>query len=339
MPVILYRDVNFAGPSVRLQPGFFSGRDDLEGKTRGSSYGEDLSDEISSVRVDSGYIAVLYGGFGPSASGGGARTLVGPTEIADLGTIGMNDAVSSAEVFMYTNSQSVAVPRDFGVTLYETTRYGSQPWFGGIHIGQGDYDRTRLDSDEVKIGAGGIQAVCVGPNTLVILYEGATFDSTLDSVVLGPGQCVSDVQSLGMTSGSTSKINSVRVLYASVSGLGASDSGLSSIAQGPTPLQRAIDAMGPGLSRRVGGQEEPKRPIFVVMKAGGLAPAARGRDSAAAAAGKDPSALRMSDRMFYLVLLVLLVVIVAILAPGQSAQKMAATHGAAAPNRTDVRDH
>ena len=172
MPVILYRDANYAGSSIRLQPGFYSGRDELQGGTRGSSYEEDLSNEISSIRVDAGYIAVLYAGLSASASGGGARTIVGPSEIPDLSAVGMNDKTSAVQVYMFEEASS-ALPRDFGVSLHNTT-YGASSAgshrVGGIHIGQGSYDRTRLDSDEVKIGSSGVRGLCVGPNTLAILY-------------------------------------------------------------------------------------------------------------------------------------------------------------------------
>lgn len=205
MPVYLYKDKNFQGPVVRLQPGFYSGRR-LEGTVRNSSYGEDLNNEISSVRVDRGYVAVLYNSLSDTASSG-ARTLVGPTEVPDLDAIGINDSTSYVSVFMYDDS-SPAIPRDFGVTLYSGVgRTGMQ-----THIGQGAFDRDRLDSDEVDVPR--IQSLCVGKNTLVILYEGKNFESTLDSVAIAGEKCVNDVDSIGMYGDNmTEKIGSIRVLY------------------------------------------------------------------------------------------------------------------------------
>lgn len=217
MPVILYRDKNFEGPAARLQPGFYSGRDELEGKVRGSSYGEDLDNEASSVRVDEGYVAVLFGGYSRSASGGGARTLVGPAEVADLGTIGMDDAVSSVQVLMYrpyASSDLGATPRDFGVKLYTSLRLGGT----AVRLGQGDYSRGRLDSDEIKLPSSGAQSLCVAEGTIAILYAGNNFETNQNSVVVGPGTCVQDVDSIGMLDSATGKpaINSVRVLYAAL---------------------------------------------------------------------------------------------------------------------------
>ena len=238
MPVLLYRDKNFEGPVIRLQPGFYSGRKDLEGTTRGSSYGEDLDNEISSVRVDQGYIAVLYGGYGESASSGGARTLVGPTEVADLSVIGMNDKASSIKVILYEPFQA-AIPRDFGVTLFNNV-HQARPGSSGIHLGQGDFDRTRLDSDEVLLGSSGVQSLCVGPNTIAVLYEGATFDSTLDSVLIGPNTCVQDVADIGMEQGGGSKVNSIRVLYAAVPTAAGTPT---SVASGLSTWERAMQSL------------------------------------------------------------------------------------------------
>ena len=238
MPVLLYRDKNFEGPVIRLQPGFYSGRKDLEGTTRGSSYGEDLDNKISSVRVDQGYIAVLYGGYSESASSGGARTLVGPTEVADLSVIGMNDKASSIKVILFEPFRA-AIPRDFGVTLFNNV-HQARPGSSGIHLGQGDYERTRLDSDEVLLGSNGVQSLCVGPNTIAVLYEGATFDSTLDSVLIGPNTCVQDVADIGMENGGGSKINSIRVLYAAVP---TTPGAPASVASGLSTWDRAMQSL------------------------------------------------------------------------------------------------
>lgn len=247
MPVILYRDANFAGPIVRLQPGFYSGRRDLEGAVRGSSTGEDLDNQISSIRVDNGYIAVLFGGYSASASGG-ARTLIGPTDVPDLAAVGMDDKTSAVQVLMFEPFSS-AVPRDFGVTLYsDTYKSGTQ-----VHIGQGSFDRARLDSDEIKLGPRGVQSLCVGPNTIAVLYEGNTFESTLDSVVVGPGTCVPDVEQLGMIGSSgVPRISSIRVLYAAATPSG----GHASVSTGLSPWERAMATLGtPAYSQRAPGAQ------------------------------------------------------------------------------------
>lgn len=237
MPVILYRDVDFGGPQVRLQPGFFSGRDDLEGSVRGSRTGETLDNNLMSVRVDQGYIAVLFGGYSVSASGG-ARTLIGPTSVADLAAVGMDAKVSAIQVMMF-EPYLAAVPRDFGVTLYSGTNKSGLR----IHLGQGDHDRARLDSDEVKIGASGIQSLCVGADTLAILYAGHSFESSLDSLVVKPNTCVEDLDRLGMLGDNgLSRVNSIRVLYAAQYPRTQRPAG-AGVSGGPSPWDRAIRLM------------------------------------------------------------------------------------------------
>lgn len=236
MPVVLYKDKNFNGPNLRLQPGFYSGRRDLEGTTRGSSSGEDLNNQISSIRVDNGYIAVIYSGMSPTPGGlaGGARALIGPAEIPDLGAVGMDDKTSSIRVLMFEPFRS-ATPRDFGVTLYHHAH--PRPGGGGIHIGQGNFDKNRLQSDEVKVNSGGVRAMCVGPSTIAVLYEGSNFETTLNSTVVLPGECIADISDLKLSStGDDSGINSIRVLYAAESG--------NSVAIGETPFQRAVSTLG-----------------------------------------------------------------------------------------------
>ena len=238
MPVTLYRDANFEGPFLKLQPGFFSGERDLRGGTRGSSQDENLDNKISSVRVDNGYIAVLYGGLSASARSG-SRVLIGPAEVADLGAVGMDDKTSSIRVVTYQPYVS-AVPRDFGVTLSES--FGPTPSFG-IRIGQGSYDRARLDSEEVRLNGRGVMSLCVGPSTLAVLHEGGDFESTQNSVLILPNTCVDDVGDIGMLGDDgNSKINSIQVLYATV--------GEPAVVSGETAMQRAVRTIGSGVGSR-----------------------------------------------------------------------------------------
>ncbi len=233
MPVILYRDTNFEGPAVRLQPGFHSGYRALEGTVRGATNGEDLSREVSSIRVEDRYVAVLYGGLSDSASSG-ARTLVGPTEIPDLGAVGMDDKTASVQVYLYS-PYLAAVPRDFGVKLYSSTNLMGMK----TELGQGDYNRARLESDEVNMRSP-VQSLCVGNNTLVILYSGGSFESTEDSVAIAGPRCIADVDSIGMYGDNiTPKIRSVRILYTAVA-----DTNAPSISRGLSAGERATRTLG-----------------------------------------------------------------------------------------------
>jgi hypothetical protein len=202
MPVIAYQDINFQGLHARLQPGFYSGRD-LQGYRQGSTSGEDLDNMISSIRVDPGYIAVIYVGQSASATSG-ARALVGPIEYADLGVIGMDDRISAVQVLTFQTYLSAA-PRDFGVTIY------SQAYKGGRNadLGQGDYNRMRLDGDEVRFAGSFVRSICVGPSTLAVLYAGNMFEDTLNSIVVVGPTCIEDLDDVGMMD----TVNSVRILY------------------------------------------------------------------------------------------------------------------------------
>lgn len=202
MPVLAYADTGFGGDVARLQPGFYSGRG-LQGGRPGSSYTTELDNDISSIRVDPGYIAVLFGGHAPSASGGGARVLVGPQEYSDLAAIGMNDRVSSIQVYSFSQHTS-AVPRDFGVTLYNA--YGRLG--RGFYLGQGDFDQARLASVEVGL-YGDVRSVCVGGATLAVLYAGPNFDSSQDAIVVAGPLCIDDLSTVGMDD----RVHSVQVLY------------------------------------------------------------------------------------------------------------------------------
>jgi len=317
MPVILYRDPDYEGPSVRLQPGFHTGRRALEGAARGATNGEDLSREASSVRVDDRYVAVLYGGMSDTASSG-ARTLVGPAEIPDLGAVGMDDKTASVQVYLYAPHLS-AVPRDFGVTLYSSTgRTGME-----AELGQGDYNQARLKSDEVRM-RGQVQSLCVGSNTLAILYAGGDFESTEDSVVVAGPRCIDDVDSVGMYGdGITPKIRSIRVLYAAAPT--PADAG--SIARGLSAGERAVRTLGRGdHSARVPGSAY-SIPVTADARAGAARAAAASDASAArrnASAARRDAELQQADQVaqrvaeshgalnFRLVALLLLLVVIAI---------------------------
>ena len=69
MSVTIYKDTNYNGVYAHINPGFYTGNQ-IRGYTNQSAYeyGEYLDNEISSIRVQSGTIAVLYGDYSKSAS-------------------------------------------------------------------------------------------------------------------------------------------------------------------------------------------------------------------------------------------------------------------------------
>jgi len=200
--VIVYKDLDFHGPNARLQPGTYRGRE-LQGTRANSSISEDLDNNISSIRVDPGYIAVLFGSYAPSISGK-ARVVIGPEDISDLGTIGLSDQISSISV--YTHQPHVSShPRDFGAKIYSQTYKGGR----SVSLGQGLYNRTRLNSDEVNFRSIGVQSICVGANTLAILYEGGLFENNKNSILIPENTCIDDLTSMGVSDG----VNSIQILY------------------------------------------------------------------------------------------------------------------------------
>lgn len=226
MSVVCYRDPDYAGPSLRLSPGFYFGERQLRGTVARSSYDESLDDAITSIRVPARYIVVLYPAGGYSASG--ARAIIGPQDIPDLTAIGINDKTSAIRVVMYEAASS-AVPRDFGVNLYWSQTPGGVPQ---AVLGQGDYDQTRLNSDEV--GAGDFRSLCARSNTIAVLYEKPAFEPDSNSTVLLPGECVS-VERLDMSS-----IQSIRVLFTEE----PPKPGAPTWAAGPSPLEAAAAQLG-----------------------------------------------------------------------------------------------
>lgn len=285
MAVTLYKDINFGGPSTTLTPGFHSASGcsyhdcSFTGKTRGSSYGENLDNQVSSLRVGDGHIVTLYSGYGESASGG-SRTLVGPTTIADLSALGFDDKISAARVVRFN---------PYGVLSSEVTLYTMSHLMGSrIILGKGDYDQARLASDEIGLGSQVVQSLCVGPQAILILYEGNNFDSTSDSIVIAGGStkaCVQNLDSIGMYGTSTApKIGSMRVLV-SPEGGGGTTVGLTGRESAIISLHRSQNQ--PAFTR--GGSNSYSRPTPLEVRYG-LAPP----EGSATQTGRRPGTTRKS---------------------------------------------
>lgn len=201
MSITAFRDKDFKGTFARLGPGKYSGSD-LNGCAHGGSGCEDLNNEISSVRVDAGTIAVLADGYSVSASGSGSRVLVGPAEVADMSAIGLDDRVSSIHVIAFTAATTAR--QTAAATIYDG--YGATGRRSDLFCG--DYAGDRLTSEEVKLPGDRIVSLAVEPNTVAVLYTGDKFESGLDAVaVVGP-VIVSDLGSLSLSG----RVRSIRVL-------------------------------------------------------------------------------------------------------------------------------
>lgn len=217
MAVVLYRDINYEGPAARLAPGVHtsSGCDlhpetcSFQGKGRATSYGENLDNKVSSLRVPAGFVVALYRGYSELHPGDG-RTFIGPVEVPDLSVYGFDDKTSAARVARYD---------PHGVTAGGATLYSQQYARGQeMKLPQGDYDQARLSSDESSVIFEPL-SVCVAPGALAVLYAGPNFELSQPSVLVGGENrrtCVEDLVSLMGVSGLKPK--SVRVL-AAVGGL------------------------------------------------------------------------------------------------------------------------
>ncbi|MFA6166969.1 MAG: hypothetical protein WC700_10150 [Gemmatimonadaceae bacterium] len=194
MAITVYSDKDFKGAFARLGPGTYSG-DDL----RGSS--SDLNNDISSVRVGAGTIAVLVDGYAVDAAGSGSRVLVGPAEVADLSAIGMDDRVSSVRVIEF---RPVAESRRAAATVYDG--YGATGRRSDLDTG--DYSGARLAGGEVKLPGDRIVSLAVEPNTVVVIYAGADFESSMDAAVVAGPVIVADLNRLGFGG----RVRSIRVL-------------------------------------------------------------------------------------------------------------------------------
>lgn len=206
MTATVYRDALFQGPFAQIRPGFFSGRD-LRGFRNQAPYdsGEDLDNAISSVRVGPNTIVALYGGQAPSAAAG-ARVLVGPTDVPDLGALGFDEEVSAVQVLAFRRYDS-AVPRGGGVVAYGGYEGGGR----SATLERGDFDAARLASEEVRLlgGGGQLRSLRVSANVIAILYSGPDFDPDRDAVVVVGPTMIGDLDRVGLLD----RVASIRVLY------------------------------------------------------------------------------------------------------------------------------
>jgi hypothetical protein len=207
MTAIIYRDINYQGVYATLGAGLYSGRD-LVGCPHRSTSCEDLDNAINSVRIDPNTIVAVADGHSITATGGGARVIIGPADISDLAAIGMGNRISSVLVAAFRNYDSAAPVPDGGAVISSAySMSGPQS-----RLRRGDYTPARLTSEEVKLAGPNIVSVSAAAGVIVVLYSGSNFETTTDAVmVIGP-TVVDDVDTLGMGG----RVRSMRVLYSDV---------------------------------------------------------------------------------------------------------------------------
>lgn len=205
MAATIYKNINFQGIFAQLRPGLYSGRE-LIGCPHQSTNCEDLDNAVNSIRVDANIIVAFADSHAISASGGGARVLLGPAEISDLSTIGMGNKISSVFVAQYRVNEYASPAPDGGVILFDNYSLTGRR----SELRRGDYTSNRLSSEEVKFPGSRIVSLSVASNFIVILYKGSNFESSMDAVmVVGPSS-VEDIDRLGLCCGA---VQSIRVIY------------------------------------------------------------------------------------------------------------------------------
>lgn len=204
MSVTVYKNVSFEGVFAQLGPGFYSGKD-LAGCPHQSTSCEDLDNAINSLRVDPNIVVAFADGHSISASGGGARVLIGPAEVSDLTALGMSNRISSVLVVPYRAYDSAIPAPGGGVTLYDSFSLTGRR----SSLRRGEYSKARLASEEVKMPGKDVVSVEVAAHVLAILYNGDNFETTMDAVMVVGPTLVEDLERLGMSG----RVNSIRVLY------------------------------------------------------------------------------------------------------------------------------
>lgn len=202
MAVTIYKDVGFNGLYAHMEPGTYSGQQ-IRGYNNQSPYesGEFLDNEINSIRVKSGTIVVINSGYSQSATSG--RVIIGPKDISDLSSIGMNNTISSIQIINYRRYDSSQV-RHGNVFLYSDYNMGGRRSI----LGSGDYNKTRLQSKEVS-GFDQIRSISVDVYMIAILYSGNNFEEDMDAtIIIGPSSN-GDLSRVGIID----RVNSIRVYY------------------------------------------------------------------------------------------------------------------------------
>jgi|694.fasta_scaffold06280_18 hypothetical protein len=202
MAVTIYKDVGFNGLYAHMEPGLYSGQQ-IRGYNNQSPYefGEFLDNEINSIRVKSGTIAIINAGYSQSATDG--RVIIGPKDISNLSSIGMGNKISSIQIVNYRKYDSSRV-RHGNVFLYSDYNMNGRRAI----LGSGDYNKTRLNSKEVS-GFDQIRSISVDSNMIAILYSSDNFDDNSDSMaIIGPNS-EGDLSRVGIID----RVNSIRIYY------------------------------------------------------------------------------------------------------------------------------
>ena len=196
MSVTYYKHKHFNGVFGKIGPGFYYGQG-LAGCGNMSSQCEDLSRNISSLRIDDNIIVAL----GDSVTArAGVRVLMGPMEVPDVSAIRMDGKVVSAFVVEY--GTLLVSGRQVGATIFNNGRRA--------FLSRGDYNSNRLASEEVKIPSDKITSISVLDNTIVVLSASESFrPDALAVMLVGPTEANLDGSAFSTIHGN---IRAIRVL-------------------------------------------------------------------------------------------------------------------------------
>ena len=265
MAATVYQDTQYGGAFLRIRAGQFLNGRFLAGQASPRTLYTDipLDNEISSIRVEVGSLAVIYGGQSRSASGG-ARVIIGPRDIPDLSALGMDNQISAVQVLSYdpyrTNLDGPPV------TLHAGYARGGQ--FRDIR--SGDFDAARLSASEVKFPSDSLRSVQVPSNTVVVLYDGAAFDEAKDAIAIAGPAVVDDLDRYGVVD----RVSSIRVLRTQPTSRDPNSRAPSDPYPGLPPgmsqelRRRELRRSHPGTPRVVSSGQEPSPPQVVAQVGG-----------------------------------------------------------------------
>lgn len=194
MSISVYEDKNYGGLSMHFGLGDYDKQTLTDDK---------LYKKISSIKVAEETIVMLSDM--SAISSNGTRVLLGPINIPDLSTLGINDEITSIRVRAFTHSTS---DNTHPVVVYTDNNFGGK----SRELLVGNYPIDKLTSGANAIADNSISSIDVPAGYVVILYDGPNFDTNLKSIsIIGPAR-IPDLSVYGIDNATSSiKIVSINI--------------------------------------------------------------------------------------------------------------------------------
>lgn len=238
----VYEDINFQGEHFNFGPGTYMTAD-----LRDTHY-FNFNDAISSLRVGPNTVVELFN-HGSMSSGDApdsSRVIIGPSQVADLSTIGFNDKISTIRVRKFVRENSYASAHG-AVTVSNGYSFNGK----NRTLPQGQYDAARLSSSEFKFDDNTIRSIFVDEFTLAILYDDPNLDGTKNAIaILGPRR-LNDLNAIGFDN----KLSSLEVISLEKPAGVRGDVHPSDLPAPNDPLRDALESRAAGPGRLPHGYE------------------------------------------------------------------------------------